>query len=43
MVAGHFTASGFFGKVSQQSEKVKQQTEKNSQRFLIYQSFFDGA
>ena len=40
MVDSHFTASGFFGKVSQQtgkvsqqSGKVSQQTEKVSQQF----------
>ena len=32
MVDSHFTASGFFGKVSQQTEKVSQQTGNASQQ-----------
>jgi len=32
MVACHFTANGFFGKVSQQTGKVSQQTGKVSQQ-----------
>ena len=32
MVDSHFTASGFFGKVSQQTRKVSQQTGKVSQQ-----------
>ena len=32
MVDSHFTASGFFGKVSQQTEKVSQLTGKVSQQ-----------
>ena len=31
-VDSHFTASGFFGKVSQQTRKVSQQTGKVSQQ-----------
>ena len=31
-VDSHFTASGFFGKVSQQTRKVSQQTENVSQQ-----------
>ena len=33
LVDSHFTASGFFGKVSQQTRKLSQQTEKGSQQF----------
>ena len=32
LVDSHFTASGFFGKVSQQTRKVSQQTGKVSQQ-----------
>ena len=39
MVDSHFTANGFFGKVSQQTRKVSQHSGKVSQHQFIYMTF----